>query len=121
TAYADGLGTLVDGGSGPVRVIVGRTALAGQAIPSGTSVIAIGPVGQHDSSGTGTTAYRINSTEAGELVIVPPPTPSPTPSSTPSLAPSPVPTASATATPSPTGAPTPTGTPTPVPTPSPTP
>jgi len=125
TAYADGLGILVDDGSGPVRVIVGSTALAGQAIPSGTSVMAIGPVGQHDSSGTGTTAYRINATEAGELVIVPAPTPSPTPASTPSPEPTPPPTSSTTATPpatpGPTGAPAPTGTPAPSPTASPSP
>lgn len=120
TAYADGLGVLVDDGSGPVRVILGPDALAGQAVPSGASVIAMGPVGQHDSGGTGTTAYRIHATAAGELVILPDPTPGPseTPSPTPSPTTSPSPTVTPTATP--TLAPTATPTPTPAPTPAPT-
>ena len=130
TAYADGTGILVDDGTGSVRVIVGPTALGDTAVPSGTQVIAIGPVGQHDSSGTGTTSYRIHATELGELMIVaPPPTPSPSPTADPTVAPTPAPTATPSPmpsptlvpTPGPTATPSPTQTPAPSPTPTPTP
>jgi predicted lipoprotein len=130
TAYADGTGILVDDGTGSVRVIVGPIALGGAALPSGTQVIAIGPVGQHDSSGTGTTAYRILATAAGELtIVVPPPTPSPSPTpaptataaATPTPTPEPTPTATPTPTPTATSSPTPTAAPTATPTPTPTP
>ncbi len=112
TAYADGLGILVDDGSGPVRVIVGPDALGALALPSGTLVRATGPVGQRDSTGTGTSGYRIHATEPGELELLEPsPTPSPSPS--PSPASSPPPTSSP--------APTPIATPSPMPSPSPEP
>src|SRR5205814_1683611 len=81
-----------------------------------------GPVGQRDSSGTGTTAYRIHATEPGELQILPPPTPSPSPSaSVPPTAPpssSPGPSASG---PAPTPTPGTSASPTLPPTPSPSP
>jgi hypothetical protein len=115
-ALADGLGILVDDGSGEVRAIVGLEALGAEELPSGTHVQVTGPVGQHDSSGTGATAYRIHVTLAGELVILPAPSPTPTPSPTPE----PTPTATPTPVPSPTPAPTATSAPSPSPTPSPT-
>ena len=111
---SDGLGLMVDDGSGAVRVIVSQAALGGASVPGGTIVTGIGPVGQRDSSGTGLAGYRIHATLAGELVIVPPPEPTPTP------APSSAPTATPAATAAPTVAPTPTPTRTPAPTPSPT-
>jgi hypothetical protein len=117
TAYADGLGILVDDGTGPIRAIIGADALAGASLPAGSLVTVIGPAGQHDSSGTGAAGYRIHATEPGELVVLPQPTPSPSPSPSPS--PTPGPTVGPTA--SPTVSPTPTPTPSPVPTPSPTP
>jgi uncharacterized protein YdeI (BOF family) len=103
-AFADGTGLLIDDGSGQVRAIVAAEALGGASVPSGSHVVVAGPVGQRDSSGTGTAGYRILATEPGtfELIIDPAPTPTPTPEPT---------------TPSPTPAPTPS--PTPVPTPSP--
>jgi len=119
---ADGLGILVDDGSGAVRAIVGSEALGVAVLPSGTHVQVTGPVGQHDSSGTGTTAYRIHVTLAGELVVLPAPTLSPSPTAqptatpSPTAAPSPMPTRTAT----PTSTPTSTLSPTPVPTPTPT-
>ena len=114
TSFADGLGILVDDGSGSVRVIVGPDALAGAAVPSGTFVRAAGPVGQRDSTGTGTSGYRIHATEPGELEILPPPaTPTPPPTPTPG------PTATGTPTPAPTTVPTAPPTPTPTPAPSP--
>lgn len=129
TAYADGLGILVDDGTGAVRVIVGSDALGGATLPAGTLVTVMGPAGQHDSSGTGAGGYRIHATEAGELVVLPQPTssPSPTPSPTPSpspsptLAPTPGPTSGPTATPTPTPTLAPTPSPTPIATSSPTP
>ena len=117
TAYADGLGILVDDGTGSVRAIIGADALGGASLPADTLVTVIGPAGQHDSSGTGTAGYRIHATEVGELVVLPQPMPSPSPTPSPSPSPTPGPTVGPTA--SPTASPT--STPTPVPTPSPTP
>ena len=132
---ADGLGLMVDDGSGQVRVIVAPTALGGLTVPSGTNVVAVGPVGQRDSSGTGLAGYRIHVTEVGDFQIVAPPTPppSPTPGATaaPTASPTPSPTSSATnvpspapsssPTPAPTAAPSAVPSPTPIPTASPTP
>ena len=124
TSFADGLGLLVDDGSGAVRVIVGPVALGGAAVPSGTLVVVTGPVGQRDSTGTGTSGYRINTTLAGELSLLPDPTPSPTPAPTasptaaPTATPAPTPSPVVTPSPSPTPAPSPSPTPTPTPTPS---
>jgi hypothetical protein len=96
TEFADGTGLLVDDGSGSVRVIVTDAAMAGRTIPSGTIVTVVGPIGQRDSSGTGTGGYRILATTAGDLLITPGPSsspvPSPMPSSGPSAAPTSVPT-----------------------------
>ncbi|TAL09695.1 MAG: lamin tail domain-containing protein, partial [Chloroflexota bacterium] len=122
TTYADGLGYLVDDGSGQVRVIASSIALGTATVASGTTVNVIGPVGQRDSTGTGTGGYRIHATLEGEFVVVPPPAPTPGPTSPPSPSPS--------STPTPTPLPTPAGTPvpsssapttTPDPTPAPTP
>jgi hypothetical protein len=138
TALTDGLALMVDDGTGQVRVIVGPNALGGLSVPSGTSVIATGPVGQRDSTGTGLAGYRVHATEAGEFAIVatpsptpgptasptatpaPTPTPAPTAAPTPTATASPAPTATPTATPAPTTVPSPTPTATPIPTPSPT-
>src|SRR4029079_8005421 len=94
------------------------------------SVIATGPVGQRDSSGTGLAGYRIHATGAGDFQIIPrrsppptaiaspAPTPSPTRSTTPTPGPTPVP--SGTSSPAPTNTPRPTPSPTPPATPRPT-
>ena len=121
SVLSDGLGVTVDDGSGPIRVVVGPLALATRSIATGDHLVAIGPLGQRDSSGTGLSGYRLHATLDGELIVVPPPTPTPTPA--PSPTPVPPPTASPTASPTPT--PTPSATATPGPsatgTPSPTP
>ncbi|HJW22376.1 MAG TPA: OB-fold nucleic acid binding domain-containing protein [Candidatus Limnocylindrales bacterium] len=114
TPMADGLGILVDDGTGSVRVIVGLDALGTSVVPAGTHLIAAGPVGQHDSSGWGVAAYRVYATLDGELIVLPPPSPSPSPT------PEPLPVPSPTQTPGPTPAPTPGGPPSPAPTPAPT-
>ncbi|MEA2621029.1 MAG: uncharacterized protein QOC97_1802, partial [Chloroflexota bacterium] len=129
---ADGFGITIDDGSGPVRGVIGADALAGRTIASGMTATVSGPLGQRDSSGTGTAGYRIQATLAGELELVeatPPPTPTapptPDPTATPAPTPTPTPVVTATPTPAPTPDPTatpvPTATPTPVPTATPTP
>jgi hypothetical protein len=109
TAMADGTGLLVDDGTGPLRLVVSPAALGNAAVPSGTSIIAIGPLGQRDSTGTGLAGYRLHVTEPGDLVVATPTqTPSPSPEPTPAPTPTPLP------------APTPSPAPTPTPTPPPT-
>ena len=120
TDLSDGLGLMVDDGTGQVRVIVAPEALGGAGVPSGSLVVAIGPVGQRDSSGTGFAGYRVHVTEASDFEILVPPMPSPT--ATPGPTATPPPTPAPTATPSPTVSPLPSRTPaaTAVPTPKPT-
>ncbi len=117
---ADGLGLLLDDGSGPVRVIIGPDALGGQAPAAGDVVTARGPLGQRDSGGTGLAGYRLHATLPGELVVSArptfTPTPAPTPTPTPTVAPTPTPTPTATVAPSPSTAPTSTPTASTVPT-----
>jgi hypothetical protein len=104
---ADGVGITIDDGTGGVRAVVGPEAVAGQAIGSGMTATVSGPLGQRDSSGTGTAGYRIHATLDGELVVAEPtPTPTPTPGATPSPTPSPTPGVSPLPTPTP-GEPTP--------------
>jgi hypothetical protein len=118
TDMSDGLGLMVDDGTGAVRVIEGPEALGGASVPSGTLVVAVGPVGQRDSSGTGLAGYRVHATEESDFGVLSPPTPTPAPTGTPAPTPAPP-----TGTPAPTATPPPTATPLPSPTrtPSPTP
>ena len=117
---ADGLAVSVDDGSGPIRVVVTPDALGDRTLPDGTMVVAAGPLGQRDSTGSGTTGYRVYVTASTDLVIQPPaPTPSPTPTPTPK--PTPDPTPAPTPSPAPTTPPTPTPTNSPNPNPTPTP
>ena len=113
---ADGTAVSIDDGSGPVRLVIAPGALAGVDLTTGSQVAASGPLGQRDSTGSGTTGYRLYVTRPGDLVVSPPPTPSPTvpPTPSPSIAPSPTPSANptGTATPAPTVAPTATPAPT---------
>ena len=122
SALSDGLGLMIDDGSGPVRVIVGVDALGASMPAAGDAVIARGPLGQRDSGGTGLAGYRLHATLAGELEVLGP-SPSPSPSPSPEPTPAPTPTATPSAAPSavPTPAPLPTPTPSPTPSPSPTP
>ena len=120
TAFVDGLGLLVDDGTGPLRAIVAPAAALGVPSPvRGDLVTVTGPLGQHDSSGTGIGGYRVLVTNPGELVVAPAPTPTPT--ATPPPTPTPSPSASAAATPTPAPTPGPTTTPTPTGAPSPDP
>ena len=121
-AYADGLGLLLNDGSGALRAIVGAAAL-GDVVPAvGDRIAVLGPLGQRDSTGTGAAGYRIFAMNPGEFaVLAPDPTPSPTPEPTPTPTDTPIPAPTPTPTPTPTPVPTPAPTPTPVPTPAPSP
>jgi uncharacterized protein YdeI (BOF family) len=83
-----GLAFDLDDGSGPVRLLVGTvTAIDVTAWTSGTVVEVVGIVGQRDSSGTGTTGYRVQPRDTADVlhVGVPPsqePSASPGPSAT---------------------------------------
>ena len=120
---SDGLGITVDDGSGPVRAVIGPDAAGGLTLASGSHVVVTGPLGQRDSSGTGSAGYRVHATLAGEIQVEPPATPSPTPTPTPVPTPTPTPTPTSTpgSTPTPTPSPTSTATPQPTPTHTPTP
>ena len=54
SALTDGLGVTIDDGSGPLRIVVADAALGGATVGTGDVVTATGPLGQRDSSGTGT-------------------------------------------------------------------
>jgi hypothetical protein len=102
TAMADGIGIMIDDGSGPLRVVAGASALEGRTVSTGMLIEAIGPLGQRDSSGTGAAGYRVLTMGSGELTIAEPsPSPSPAPSASPSPSGSPSPSPSASIDPSP--------------------
>ena len=110
-ALADGTAVSIDDGSGALRIIVTPAALQGRSLAAGSIVTATGPLGQRDSTGTGTSGYRLYVTSAGDLSVEAAPTPSPT--ATPSQSPAPTPTPTSSEPPAPT--PTPSSLPTPTP------
>ena len=113
---SDGLAVSIDDGSGPVRLILTPSALAGRVTHTGDVLQATGPLGQRDSTGSGTTGYRLYVVDPADLAVTPPPTPTPAPTPTPTAQPTAVPTP--TATPAPTTSPAPTATTQPTPTPT---
>jgi hypothetical protein len=121
SALSDGLGLMIDDGTGPVRVIVGTDTLGAMTPAAGDAVVVRGPLGQRDSGGTGLAGYRLHATLAGELEVLTTPAPTPTPSPFPEPTVTPAPTATATPAPTATPTPAPTPTPTPLPTTTPTP
>jgi outer membrane biosynthesis protein TonB len=112
---ADGTAVTVDDGSGPLRVIVVPSVLGAAQLGLGSIIMAIGPLGQRDSTGSGTSGYRLFVAAPGDLQVAPPPTPTPT------IVPTPTPAPTGAPDPTPTPAPTVTPAPGPSPTPSPTP
>ena len=115
---ADGTAMTVDDGSGPLRVIVVPSVLGAAQLGLGSiHLLAIGPLGQRDSTGSGTSGYRLFVAAPGDLQVAPPPTPTPTivptPTPTPTGAPDPTPTPTPTVTPAPGPSPTPSPTPAP--------
>jgi hypothetical protein len=109
----DGTAVTIDDGSGPLRVIVTPAALGSSELTVGAIVSAVGPLGQRDSSGTGSTGYRLFVVREVDLTVGPAPRQTPSPTASPTPEPTP--------TPAPTSTPTPVPTPTPSASPSPTP
>lgn len=81
----------LDDGSGPIRVLVGTaTGIDLTEWTRDTRLHLRGVVGQRDSSGSGTTGYRLQPRDAADvLALIPPATPSPAPTSTASATPLP--------------------------------
>ena len=117
---ADGIGLDIDDGTGPLRVVVGPDAQSGSALTVGSLIEVVGVLGQRDSSGTGTSGYRIHAANAGDVTVAAPPSPDPSlaPSAGPSVVPSPEPSMEPTIEPSPGPSAEPSPSTTPEPTPS---
>jgi hypothetical protein len=108
----DGFAIDLDDGSGVLRVVASAASgIAAVVLPRDARVVLVGVLGQRDSSGTGTSGYRLYPRTLDDVVRTPDPTPTPTPTPSPT----------STAGPTPTTTPTPSLTPTPSPSPSPTP
>jgi hypothetical protein len=118
SSVADGVSVVVDDGSGEVRVILSSSPMG---LASGVRLHVTGPLGQRDSSGTGTSGYRIYALDSADVSILAPPSPSPSPSPSPTPTASPSPTASASASPSPSASPSTSPTPSASGSPSPSP
>lgn len=73
----------VDDGSGPVRILIADvTGIDTSAWESGASLSVVGVVGQRDATGSGTSGYRVQPRDAGDVELRPvmlSPTASPTP------------------------------------------
>jgi Lamin Tail Domain len=102
---SDGIAVNVDDGTGVIRAVMGPDALGTLVPVAGSAIVATGPLGQRDSSGTGMSGYRIHATLPGEIAIA---TPQPTPTPSPSPTPTPTPTATSTPGPTPSATPAPT-------------
>lgn len=107
TTLSSGLAWDVDDGSGATRVLVGTaTGIDTSSWSRGVGLTLIGVVGQRDSSGSGTSGYRVQPRDAADILAVEPAaTPSPTPTPEPTTTPQP------TASPAPTSSPLPTAAP----------
>ncbi|HEX2883190.1 MAG TPA: lamin tail domain-containing protein [Candidatus Limnocylindria bacterium] len=96
TTLTGGLAYDVDDGTGTVRVVVGTaTSIDTTGWSSGRAVDLVGVAGQRDSTGTGTSGYRVMPRGPSDVVSLTDGPPSPLPSASPSS------TASATPTPDP--------------------
>ena len=109
TGFADGLGLLLDDGTGEIRAIVMPAALGTAGPIRGDRATVVGVVGQRDSSGTGSAGYRLTVAGTGDLTLERVPAPSPTPT----LGPSPTALPSGDPSPAPTLGPSPSATPIP--------
>jgi hypothetical protein len=105
TTLSSGVAWDLDDGSGPVRVFVGTaTGIDTSSWARGVGLTLIGVAGQRDSSGTGTSGFRIQPRDPADLLAVVPvatATPTPSPEATTTAAPS----ASAIVSPSPSASP----------------
>ncbi|HET7083004.1 MAG TPA: lamin tail domain-containing protein [Candidatus Limnocylindria bacterium] len=104
TTLSTGLAWDLDDGSGPSRVLVGiGSGIDTSSWDRGVGLTLVGVVGQRDSSGSGTTGYRIQPRDASDILAVAPvATPSPSPSPQPTATPG---SSSATPSASPSGGP----------------
>ncbi|MGI8999241.1 MAG: hypothetical protein ACR2GO_05995 [Candidatus Limnocylindria bacterium] len=85
TLLSGGLAFEVDDGSGPVRVIVGsETGIDATTWASGVRLVTVGVVGQRDSSGTGSSGYRVQPRDTADVEVVAGPTPGPSTGESPS-------------------------------------
>lgn len=93
TALSGGLAFDVDDGSGPVRLLVGAaTGIDVGAWAAGVAVDALGVAGQRDSSGTGSSGYRVQPRDTADILAADPgpsPTDAPSATSTPEATPEP--------------------------------
>lgn len=84
TALSAGIAFEVDDGSGAVRMLVGSgTGIDVSAWGAGYRVELVGVLGQRDSSGAGTSGYRLQPRDPADILAAGPgasPTPTPTPS-----------------------------------------
>ena len=89
TTLSTGLAWELDDGSGPSRVLIANgSGIDTSSWARGVGLTLIGVVGQRDSSGSGTTGYRIQPRDASDiLAVVPVATPSPSPSPQPTATP----------------------------------
>jgi Lamin Tail Domain len=106
TTLSTGLAWDLDDGTGPTRVLVGTaTGIDTSSWSRGVGLTLIGVVGQRDSSGSGTSGYRVQPRDAADVLAVEPiATPSPTPTSQPTATPEPTASPTSSSTPSPTPA-----------------
>lgn len=85
TSLSAGVAYEVDDGSGPVRVVVGSaTGIDTSAWAAGTRLDLVGVVGQRDSSGTGTSGYRLQPRDPADVGEAGTPSPTAAPSGSPS-------------------------------------
>jgi hypothetical protein len=86
TTLSTGLAWDIDDGSGPSRILVGSaTGIDTSSWERGVGLTLIGVVGQRDSSGSGTSGFRVQPRDAADILsIVPISTPSPSATSEPS-------------------------------------
>lgn len=95
TSLSAGLAYAVDDGSGPTRVLVGSAnGVDTTGWSSGAHVELVGVVGQRDSTGTGTSGYRVQPRDPADIVALGQATPTPDPSASVTPTPEPDPTGS---------------------------
>ena len=99
-ALSDGFAVDLDDGSGSLRVVApAASAIEADVLPRGSTVTLVGPLGQRDSSGSGTAGYRLYLRSSAAILALVPPSPSPSGGASPSAPPTgsttPTPTASA--------------------------
>lgn len=92
TALSAGLAFEVDDGSGSARVVVGSaTGIDTSSWATGGTVELVGVVGQRDSSGSGSSGYRVQPRSTADVLRIVAPSPDPSPSAGATAGPTPSP------------------------------